>query len=113
LLRESGGFSSANISFPERADQAIEFRYLAPVPAHPRAFNRLVLHPQTGEVLRHERYEDKSAGARLQASIFPLHSGSYFGTIGQLVMLLSALCMPLFAVTGWMMYIARRDRARD
>ena len=43
----------------------------------------------------------------------PLHSGSYFGVAGVIVFLLASLAMPVFSVTGWIMYLQRRaPRAR-
>ena len=60
-----------------------------------------------------ERYDDKKFGAQIVSSIFPLHSGSYFGLVGVIVFLLASLAMPVFAVTGWIMYLQRRaPRAR-
>jgi sulfite reductase (NADPH) flavoprotein alpha-component len=105
------GFTSVNINLAAPG-RPIEFRYLDPRPAHERAFNTLAVDAE-GNVARHERYEDKKLGARLVSSIFPLHSGSYFGVIGLVVFLLASLAMPLFALTGWIMYLQRRaPRAR-
>jgi sulfite reductase (NADPH) flavoprotein alpha-component len=44
--------------------------------------------------------------------MFVLHKGSYFGWAGTLAMMVSSLAMPLFAVTGWMLYLKRRRFAR-
>lgn len=43
-------------------------------------------------------------------SIFPLHTGEYFGVIGQTLMFLASLVMPLFAITGLMLYIKRNKK---
>ncbi len=58
--------------------------------------------------MSHKRYADKAAGERFMASIFPLHSGRYFGLVGVVLFMVASLGMPLFAVTGWMLYLARR-----
>jgi len=47
------------------------------------------------------------------ASIFPLHAGSFFGLPGLILMMLASLLMPLFAITGWMLYLDRRKKKRS
>ncbi|MGG2362119.1 hypothetical protein ACE4Z5_24405, partial [Salmonella enterica] len=41
-----------------------------------------------------------------------LHSGGFFGVGGLILFMLSSLLMPLFAVTGWMLYLDRRAKQR-
>lgn len=110
FLRESGGFHEATLRFPEKPEHALEIRYLDAEPAHNRAYNRLFLNPETGAIVAHERYAGKSAGAKLMASMFPLHTGNFFGLPGMLLLMLSSLLMPLFAITGWKMYLDRHRR---
>jgi sulfite reductase (NADPH) flavoprotein alpha-component len=107
-----GRFASVNINLAARPGKPTEFRYLEPQPRHERAFNTLAI-DNDGKVTAHERYADKALAARLVSSIFPLHSGSYFGLVGVLAFLIASLAMPVFAVTGWIMYLQRRaPRAR-
>jgi sulfite reductase (NADPH) flavoprotein alpha-component len=107
-----GRLASVNINLAARPDKPLEFRYLEERPRHDRAFNTLAIDSE-GRVARHERYADKPLAARLVSSIFPLHSGSYFGLVGVVVFLSASLAMPVFAVTGWIMYLQRRaPRAR-
>ena len=44
--------------------------------------------------------------------MFALHRGSFFGLGGVVVFMLASLLMPLFAITGWMLYLDRRRPAR-
>src|SRR5690606_10846131 len=44
--------------------------------------------------------------------MFALHRGSFFGTGGVVLFMLTSFAMPLFAVTGWMLYLDRRRRKR-
>ncbi len=109
--REAGDFATATLRLPERAGQSVQIQYLPRDAAHERASNRMSF--DAGGTLRaHERYIDKPAGARFMASIFPLHSGSFFGPLGVVVLMLSSLSMPLFAITGWMLYLDRRRAKR-
>ncbi len=112
FLRESGSYSTATFTLPQKPDQALEVRYFDADPAHERASNRLVLHPISGEVLLHDRYADRPLGVRLMGSMLPLHSGSYFGVVGTTLMMIASLLMPLFTVTGWVLYLDRRAKKR-
>ena len=105
--REAAGFTSVNVNLGAGPDRPLEFRYLEAQPSHERAFNTLTIDKE-GRVSKAERYQDKQLAAQLVSSIFPLHSGSYFGLAGVIVFLIASLAMPLFAVTGWLMYLRRR-----
>ena len=108
FARETGGsFATVNVNLAARPGRPLEFRYLDARAPHERAFNTLSI-DGTGRVVTHERYDEKPVRAQLVSSIFPLHSGSFFGVAGVVVFLLASLAMPVFAVTGWMMYLRRR-----
>jgi len=110
--REVPGFTAVNVNLAAAPDRPLEFRYLDAKPSHERAFNTLAIDKE-GQVSKSERYQDKRLAARLVSSIFPLHSGSSFGVVGVIVFLIASLMMPLFTVTGWLMYLRRRaPRAR-
>lgn len=113
FLRETAqtGFASASFNVPA-ADQPLLVNYIDSDPAHERASNRITLNLADGAVQAHERYDDKPAGSKLTSSMFVLHKGSYFGLFGTLVMMLASLAMPLFAISGWMLYLKRRRVAR-
>ena len=99
---------SPSITPPRSANDAVEIRYLASDAPHERALSNIALDPLTGEIRKHERYADKPVGGKLIASIFPLHSGTFFGVPGQVLYLLASLMMPVFTVTGWLLYLRRR-----
>ena len=104
-------YQLANLRLPERTGQPLQVMYLPEAAAHKRAFNRLSL-DASGKVLQHERYTDKSDVQQLLASVYPLHTGDYFGQPGRILMLLASLAMPLFFVTGWQLYLGRRRQRR-
>ncbi len=107
----SSGYSTASFNLPA-SDQPLVISYLDAKPAHERASNLITLDPASGAVRSHERYADKNTGGRLAASMFVLHKGSFFGLGGTLLMMLASLAMPLFAITGWLLYLQRRRLAR-
>jgi sulfite reductase (NADPH) flavoprotein alpha-component len=91
-----------------RSGDVYMFFYLGKESTHPYAKNKAEINIQTQELLKDEHYEDKKMSEKLMASIFALHSGEFFGWFGQLLFFLSSLMMPLFGITGFMLYLKKR-----
>jgi sulfite reductase (NADPH) flavoprotein alpha-component len=104
---------SWNLRLPPVAGQPATVFYLLRNADHPRALNQISLDPATGKVSAQSRYADKSLGARLLISNYGLHVGSYFGIVGRIVMTTAGLMMPLFFITGWLLYLDRRRKKRQ
>ncbi|WP_081664034.1 sulfite reductase flavoprotein subunit alpha [Metapseudomonas resinovorans] len=113
-IRETAGpgLSAYNLRLPPVGGQPAQVFYLLEDAAHPRALNQINLDPATGKVARSERYTDKSFKAQLLTSIYALHVGEYFGLPGRILVMLASLTMPLFFVTGWLLYLDRRRKKR-
>lgn len=109
---EVKSYESATIRLPTRPGQPVQVTYRDIDPPHERANNTLTLDSKTLAPTGHRRYADLPLGQKLAGSFFPLHSGSYFGIVGLIVFMLTSLAMPLFAVTGWILYLARRKRKK-
>lgn len=109
---EAGSFAMATVRLPQRQGQPLQIMYLDGGATHDRAYSRLTLDAATGTVLQHERYAEKRPGAKLMSSMFALHSGSFFGLPGLIVLMLASLLMPVFALTGWLLYLDRRRKER-
>lgn len=107
------GLAMYNLRLPPAGGQPANLFYLLENADHPRAFNTLVLDPATGQVKRHDRYTDKSFKAQLLQSVYALHVGEYFGLPGRIIATLASLTMPLFFVTGWLLYLDRRRKKRQ
>jgi sulfite reductase (NADPH) flavoprotein alpha-component len=105
--------SSYNVRMPPVAGQPATAYFLLKTSPHDRALNQITLDPATGVVKRVDRYSDKSLKAQLLTSIYALHVGSYFGIVGRIILTITALTMPLFFVTGWMLYLDRRRKKRQ
>lgn len=112
LAKDSGGWSQAILRVPSGATPSVLFTWLDADPPHDRARNRTTVRLPDGEVTQDERYAAKSQGGRFLATIYPLHMGTYFGLPGRIAMLLASLMLPVFAVTGWMLYLDRRRKKR-
>ncbi|MGV8918198.1 MAG: PepSY domain-containing protein [Pseudomonas sp.] len=102
--------ASWNLRLPPVAGQPAMVFYLLRTAEHQRALNQITLDPASGKVSAQARYADKSFGAKLLTSNYALHVGSYFGIAGRIVMSLAALMMPLFFITGWLLYLDRRRK---
>ncbi|MGV8862305.1 MAG: PepSY domain-containing protein [Pseudomonas sp.] len=105
--------SSWNLRLPPVAGQAATVYYLLKDSPHPRALNQITLDPATGKVGAVSRYADKSLSAQVLISNYALHVGSYFGIVGRAVMTVASLMMPLFFITGWLLYLDRRRKKRQ
>ena len=110
--RAAGAYTSATLRVPDRPRQPVQIAYLRADSAHDRAFDRVLLDARSGVVLKHERYADKAPGAKLMSSVFALHSGRFFGVPGSIALMLASALMPLFAITGWLLYLGRRTSTR-
>lgn len=107
------GLAMYNLRLPPVGGQPANLFYLLENADHPRAFNTLVLDPATGQVKKHDRYSEKSFKAQLLQSVYALHVGEYFGLPGRIIVTLASLSMPLFFVTGWLLYLDRRRKKRQ
>ena len=108
LERSGGAYQSASFTLPRKEGDPVQVRYLPADAAHERASDQMKIDPATGAVLSHERFADKTTGEHIYSSVFPLHSGSYFGVVGLALWGLASLIMPVFFVTGWLLYLGRR-----
>jgi len=112
FLREAPDATRASIATSATVDGALEIRYQTATSPHDRAWDTLKLDPGDGSVRSREPYAELPRGRRFVASLFPLHSGSWFGVPGRIVAATAALLMPLFALSGlWMWVLRRRNDA--
>ncbi len=107
------GLRAYNLRLPAAGGQPATVFYLLQNSPHSRALNSITLDPASGQVSSVSRYAELSIGEQLLASNYALHVGSYFGLFGRIVMTAAALMMPLFFVTGWLLYLDRRRKQRD
>ncbi|MCF5722065.1 PepSY domain-containing protein [Pseudomonas syringae] len=107
------GLSAYNIRMPAIAGQPATVFYLLENSPHDRALNQINLDPASGEVKSHDLYASKTLGSQLLTSVYALHTGSYFGLAGRIILTVSSLLMPLFFITGWLLYLDRRRKKRQ
>nr|WP_256354809.1 sulfite reductase flavoprotein subunit alpha [Pseudomonas sp. sia0905] len=101
-----------SLQLPSTAGQSARVFFMLRDAEHTRAFDQMQLDPLTGEAKQVERYADKSFKAQLLASVYALHTGEYFGMVGRVLMMVASLLMPLFFITGLLLYLDRRRKKR-
>lgn len=104
-------YSSATIRVPNKGS-VYTISYFDEDIIHSRARNQMQIDIHSWELLKHERYENKPLNEKLISSMLPLHSGEFFGIIGQTLMFIACMLMPLFAITGLMLYLNRKQKKK-
>ncbi|MFA0924347.1 PepSY domain-containing protein [Xanthomonas fragariae] len=102
--------TALDVRLPTRAGQPLSVRFLPNDPDHDRAYDTLEIEPGSGALLRRQHYALLPRGQQLLVSMFSLHSGSFFGLPGRIVVMLASVGMSVFFVTGWMLYLDRRRK---
>lgn len=106
-LAENGGGWTETVMRVQAGDKpTVLFTWLDVEAGHERARNRTVV-ALDGTVVSDDRFAAKSTGARAVGAIYPLHMGTYFGLPGRIVMCVAALMLPVFTITGWILYVTR------
>ncbi len=106
--------TEATLTLTHAKHEPVQVRYLTTASPHERAFDTMRISAATGQLISREAYADQPRGRRFIASLFPLHSGSFFGAPGRWLMAFASLLMPLFALSGiWLWFWRRRNAARS
>jgi len=113
FLREQGSrFATAQLTLPAGAGTVVRIRSWARDASHDGARDELRIDAVTGRLVSSDIYAEKSIGERILASVLDIHRGSIFGWPGKLLFMVAAALMPLFVVTGFMLYLSRRKHRR-
>lgn len=103
-------YSTITLNIPKVANGKIDLSYVDPIPQHERARNSVVFDYSNNQIIKHEIYENKKLNEKIMSSMLPVHRGSFFGGLYQFFVMIAALSMPLFFITGWMLYFKRRKQ---
>ena len=106
----TGGRAYDRITATVRDRGEVQFRGKLPDARHDRVSDELTIDGTTGAVVEATPYAERTLGQDIVTSVYELHRGAYFGIAGRIAMLLTSLTMPLFTVTGFLLYFARRRR---
>jgi uncharacterized iron-regulated membrane protein len=113
FLHEQGErFATAQLTLPAGAGTVVRIRSWARGVSHEGARDEFRIDAATGRLVSSEIYADKTIGERMLSSVLDIHRGSLFGWPGKLLFMVAAALMPLFGVTGLMLYLSRRRHRR-
>lgn len=112
LAENEGRYRDASIQVPRGPAAEIRIRAVALDAPNPRARDDYRFDARTGALKSVERYRDKSLGEAIAGNMLEVHRGRFFGLGGSIVVAIAALLMPLFAVTGLLLYLGRRRSRR-
>ncbi|OPZ00373.1 hypothetical protein A5906_19415 [Bradyrhizobium sacchari] len=111
--REEGDrFSSALLTLPAGPGTVIRIRSWAKDMTLEATRDEFRIDAVTGQLVSAERYLDKTFGEKTIAAIYDIHRGAILGWPGKLAFMVAAGLMPLFAVTGVLLYLSRRRLRR-
>ncbi|MFH7764805.1 PepSY domain-containing protein [Acinetobacter sp. BSP-28] len=105
-------YSSITLNVPKKANGELEISFVDAIPQHERARNKATFDYKTSTIKKMDLYEDQKLNEKIMSSMLPVHRGSFFGPVYQFLAMLAALSMPLFFVTGWMLYLKRRKQKK-
>lgn len=105
-------YSSVTFNIPKKANHKLQLSFVDKDIQHERARNNATYNYSTAEFNQVKMYQDKKLNEKIMSSMLPVHRGSFFGPIYQFAAMLAALAMPLFFVTGWMLYLKRRKQKK-
>jgi sulfite reductase (NADPH) flavoprotein alpha-component len=88
------------------------FLYMDKNAKHRRERNKILLDIETGEILKHERFENKPLKEQIMISMLTLHTGEYFGVYGQILMFIVALFLPFLGITGFFLFMKKRRKKK-
>lgn len=109
--QQVSAYSKASVKVPGKGS-TLEITFYDAQPQHERARNTLKYDLNAQEVSELSYYRDKKLNEKIMSSMLPVHRGNFFGPVWQFLTMLAALSMPLFFVTGWMLYLKRRKQKK-
>jgi sulfite reductase (NADPH) flavoprotein alpha-component len=113
LQREEGDrFSKALLTLPTGPGTVIRIRSWPKDSTLDTTRDEFRVDAVTGQIVSAERYADKTFGEKIIANLLDIHRGAFLGLPGKLAFMIAAALMPLFSVTGILLYLSRRRLRR-
>lgn len=112
LEQQGNRYSRALLTMPAGAGTVVRVRSWPRDPSFDTMRDEFRIDAVTGRVVSADIYADKTFGERVLASVLDIHRGAILGWPGKLAFMLAAAMMPLFTVTGLLLYLSRRRHRR-
>jgi uncharacterized iron-regulated membrane protein len=112
LQSQGDRYVNALLILPPGGGSVVSIRSWSRDAWHDGARDEFRIDAVTGRVISSDIYANKPFGEKVLANVLDIHRGILLGWPGRIVFMLAALCMPLIAVTGFIMYLLRRKHRR-
>lgn len=112
LHEEGSRFSKALLTLPAGSGTTIRIRSWGKDSTLDTTRDEFRVDAVTGQFVSAERYADKTFGEKIIANVLDIHRGAILGWPGKLAFMIAAALMPLFVVTGILLYLSRRKLRR-
>jgi len=112
LQQEGSRYARALLTLPAGAGTVVRVRSWARDSSLDSVRDELRIDAVTGRLIASDLYADKTLGERTLAGVLDIHRGAILGWPGKLIFMLAAAMMPLFVVTGLLLYLSRRRHRR-
>lgn len=108
----SDGAPVGYVALPADMAKPVRVRLKLPDDPHPNGLTSVWMHPQTGIVLRTDRWSELDPGARFNSVIYPLHTGELGGFALETLNVLLGLALAALGVAGLGLWWLRRTWSR-
>lgn len=113
LNKTASHYKTAAISIPKKSGDDFSITYISPEALHDRQRSTMSV-AESGEITKHQPYKPvEPLGKRIYQSMYELHVGDWFGLPGRIINMIASLLMPLFTITGFLLYIDRRKKKKQ
>ncbi|MBR0708359.1 PepSY-associated TM helix domain-containing protein [Bradyrhizobium liaoningense] len=109
---EADRFAKALLTLPPSPGTVIRIRSWGKNSTLDTTRDEFRIDAATGQLVSAERYADKTFGEKIIANVLDIHRGAVLGWPGKLAFMIAAALMPLFSVTGILLYLSRRKLRR-
>lgn len=111
--RRFGGAPVGYITLPAGAAKPVRVRLMLADDPHPNGLTSVWMQPQTGAVLRADRWDELDPGARANSVVYPLHTGELGGLAHEALNALLGLSLAALGAAGFWLWWLRRPRRGD
>lgn len=112
--KAESNYKFASIGVPRSAKDPVAITYVTPDATNDRQRSSMSINAESGEIVNDQPYKPvEPLGKRIYQGIYELHTGEWFGIPGLIINMIASLLMPLFTITGFLLYLDRRKKKRN
>ncbi|WP_039913338.1 PepSY domain-containing protein [Cellvibrio mixtus] len=114
VTKAENNFKFASVTIPRSEKDPVMINYVTPDATNDRQRSMISFNAVSGELVSDQPYKPlEPLGKRIMQGIYELHTGEWFGTPGLIINMTASFLMPLFTITGFLLYFDRRKKKRN